>query len=68
MAKSKSAFKSGSGVWLWLGIAGVLLLQAAITYLPFLNSIFQTAPIGWDEWLRQAVAASRKVLSGVAGR
>ncbi|MCU0783512.1 MAG: cation-transporting P-type ATPase [Verrucomicrobia bacterium] len=42
-------FRNG---WLWLGIAGVLLLQAAITYLPFLNSIFQTAPIGWDEWLR----------------
>ncbi|MBN2505982.1 MAG: HAD-IC family P-type ATPase [Verrucomicrobia bacterium] len=38
--------------WLWLGIAGVLLLQAAITYLPFLNTMFQTAPIGRDEWLR----------------
>lgn len=42
-------FRNG---WLWLGIAGVLLLQACLTYLPFLNSIFQTAPIGWDEWLR----------------
>jgi len=42
-------FRNG---WLWLGIAGVLLLQAAITYLPFFNAIFQTAPIGWDEWLR----------------
>jgi len=33
-------------------IAGVLLAQVGLTYLPFLNSIFQTAPIGWDEWLR----------------
>ena len=42
-------FRNG---WLWLGIAGVLLLQAAITYLPFFNVVFQTAPIGWDEWAR----------------
>ncbi len=42
-------FRNG---WLWLGIAGVLLLQAGLTYLPFLNAVFQTAPIGWDEWVR----------------
>ncbi len=42
-------FRNG---WMWLGIAGVLLLQAGITYVPFFNTIFQTAPIGWDEWLR----------------
>jgi magnesium-transporting ATPase (P-type) len=44
--------------WLWLGIAGVLLLQAGLTYLPFLNTIFQTAPIGWNEWLRIIIAGS----------
>lgn len=42
-------FRNG---WLWLGIVGVLLLQAGLTYLPSLNVLFQTAPIGWDEWLR----------------
>ncbi|HNQ91006.1 MAG TPA: HAD-IC family P-type ATPase [Verrucomicrobiota bacterium] len=42
-------FRNG---WLWLGILGVLLLQAGLTYVPFLNAIFQTAPIGGDEWLR----------------
>ncbi len=46
---SLGLFRNG---WLWLGILGVLLLQAGLTYLPFLNTIFQTAPIGWDEWLR----------------
>ncbi len=51
-------FRNG---WLWLGIAGVLLLQAGITHLPFLNSVFQTAPIGWDEWLR-ILAAGLTVL------
>jgi Ca2+-transporting ATPase len=53
-------FRNG---WLWLGIAGVLLLQAAITYLPFLNSIFQTAPIGGEEWLR--ILAAGLVVLGV---
>jgi Ca2+-transporting ATPase len=42
-------FRNG---WLWLGIVGVMVLQAGITYLPFFNGVFQTAPIGWDEWLR----------------
>ncbi|MBE7499499.1 MAG: HAD-IC family P-type ATPase [Verrucomicrobiales bacterium] len=42
-------FRNG---WLWLGILGVFLLQAAITYLPFLNKVFKTTAIGWDEWLR----------------
>jgi signal peptidase II len=31
MAKTKSAFKSGSGVWLWLGIALVTLLLDQFT-------------------------------------
>ena len=42
-------FRNG---WLWAGIAGVLALQVALTYLPVLNKIFRTAPIGLDEWLR----------------
>ncbi|MCU0452824.1 MAG: cation-transporting P-type ATPase [Bacteroidetes bacterium] len=46
---SLGLFRNG---WLWLGLAAVLLLQAGITYMPFLNAIFQTAPIGWDEWPR----------------
>ncbi|HYG34926.1 MAG TPA: HAD-IC family P-type ATPase, partial [Clostridia bacterium] len=47
-------FRNG---WLWLGIVGVLVLQAGITYLPILNTLFRTAPIGWDEWLRILGAA-----------
>ncbi len=63
-------FRNG---WLWLGIAGVLLLQAGLTYLPFLNAVFQTAPIGWDEWLRilgasLAVLMLVEVQKGLAGR
>jgi len=54
---SIGVFRNG---WLWLGIAGVLALQAGLTYLPFLNAVFQTAPIGLDEW-------SRILGAGVAG-
>ena len=46
---SLGLFRNGC---LWLAIIGVLLLQAGLTYLPLLNTIFQTAPIGWGEWLR----------------
>lgn len=42
-------FRNG---WLWCGVVAVIVLQAGITYLPFLNALFQTAPIGVDEWLR----------------
>ena len=31
MAKSKSAFTSGSGVWLWLGIALITLILDQLT-------------------------------------
>lgn len=46
-------FRNG---WLWLGIVGMLLLQAALTHRPFLNAIFQTVPLGGGEWLRIAGA------------
>jgi len=56
---SLGLFRNG---WLWLGIAGVLLLQAGLTYVPLFNAIFQTAPIGWDEWLRIVGASLTGVL------
>ncbi len=42
--------------WLWSGIAGVIMLQVSLTYLPFLNRVFHTAPIGWREWVMIGVA------------
>jgi cation-transporting P-type ATPase F len=32
--------------------------QAAITYLPVMNTLFQTAPIGLDAWLRITLVAT----------
>jgi cation-transporting ATPase F len=41
-----------SNRWLWVGVAGTLLLQVALTHVPALNTVFRTAPLGADEWLR----------------
>jgi len=48
-----SMFKLGlfSNPWIWLGIAAMMLSQAALIYLPAMNWLFHTAPIGHDEWL-----------------
>ncbi len=39
---------------IWYGILVMALLQVALTYLPLLNRLFATAPIGWHEWLEIA--------------
>ena len=41
-----------SNPWIWVGIAVMLALQLAFTYLPFMNAAFHSAPIGLDSWLR----------------
>jgi Ca2+-transporting ATPase len=49
-----SPFKIGffKNRWLWFGIAGMVLLQILFTYAPFMQSIFSTGPLGFDEWWR----------------
>jgi Ca2+-transporting ATPase len=49
-----SPFKIGffSNRWLWFGVAGMVLLQMAFTYLPFMQNIFETAALGFGEWWR----------------
>jgi cation-transporting ATPase F len=50
--------------WVLVGVSVQALGQAAFTYLPAMNSIFATAPIGADAWLRilaVALAASAVV-------
>jgi len=44
--------------WLLVGVGAQAVGQAALTYLPAMNTLFQTAPIGWQTWLRiLAIAA-----------
>jgi magnesium-transporting ATPase (P-type) len=39
-----------SNPWIWAGIGSMAALQMALTYLPVMNRLFQTAPIGLEEW------------------
>jgi Ca2+-transporting ATPase len=49
-----SPFKIGffRNKWLWLGIAGMVVLQILFTYAPFMQRIFSTGPLGFGEWWR----------------
>ncbi len=44
--------------WLLVGVAAQAAGQAALTYLPAMNALFQTAPIGWEAWLRILIVAA----------
>jgi Ca2+-transporting ATPase len=39
-----------SNRWVLAGIPALLLLQAAFVYIPLMNRLFQSAPIGLREW------------------
>jgi Ca2+-transporting ATPase len=41
----------------WWGLAGELLGVAALMYVPFLQKIFSTAPLTWQEWAFMALFA-----------
>ena len=51
---TRSAWRIGlfSNRWIILGVSAQALAQLAITYLPAMNVLFETAPIGWAVWLR----------------
>lgn len=47
-----SAFHVGffSNMWVWAGALATVALQMLYTYTPFMNDLFQSAPIGWNHW------------------
>jgi cation-transporting P-type ATPase F len=49
---TRSIFQLGihSNPWIGLGMLLTVLTQLAFTYLPVMNNIFESAPIGWKEW------------------
>ncbi len=51
---TKSVFQLGffSNMWVFGGVAAMLLIQLVYTYLPVMNRLFQSAPIGLGSWLR----------------
>ena len=54
-----SMFRIGlfSNLWIYAGIATVLILQIAFIYWPLMNSVFGSAPIDTSAWLRAAAVA-----------
>lgn len=58
---SKSIFQLGffSNKWVFGGVITMLVLQIGYTYLPIMNRLFQSTPIGEDSW-------ARIVLAGIA--
>ena len=58
-----------SNRWLILGVAVQAVAQIAITYLPVMNTVFQTAPVGLDVWVRIfVIAAGISAIVGVEKR
>ncbi|MEN6628651.1 MAG: HAD-IC family P-type ATPase, partial [Sulfuricella sp.] len=45
-----------SNLWLWGGVAMMIVLQLFFTYAPVMNRLFASAPIGLDDWGRVVVA------------
>ena len=47
-----SMFKLGllSNPWIWGGIFAMACAQLSLTYLPIMNQLFHTAPIGLTDW------------------
>ena len=57
---TRSMFKIGlfSNRWLWAGLLAMGLSQAAFNYLPVMNWLFHSAPIGRDEWILTGLAGT----------
>jgi cation-transporting ATPase F len=68
---TRSVWRIGllSNRWILLGITLQAVGQLAITYLPAMNTMFNTAPIGVDVWLRiLAIAAVASLFVAVDKR
>ncbi|MEQ8853873.1 cation-transporting P-type ATPase [Gimesia sp.] len=52
LTKSMWALGLFTNRWIVVGVATMMALQLAFTYLPLMNYLFHTAPIGWDAWWR----------------
>jgi Ca2+-transporting ATPase len=55
---TKSVFQLGffSNMWVFVGVAVMLLVQIAYTYLPVMNRLFQSAPLDLGAWGRIVAA------------
>jgi len=44
-----------SNLWIWVGIAAMTMAQLLFTYMPLMNRLFHTAPIGIMDWVNIVV-------------
>jgi Ca2+-transporting ATPase len=44
-----------SNRWIWIGIGLMILAQLAFIYIPFMNTMFHSAPISLNHWLLMIV-------------
>ena len=52
LTKSMYALGVFSNRWIGVGVASMVILQLAFTYVPLMNHVFHSEPIGWDAWWR----------------
>ncbi|HSK99193.1 MAG TPA: HAD-IC family P-type ATPase [Rubrobacteraceae bacterium] len=54
-----SSLKMGlfSNRWIYVGIGAILVLQLGFVYLPFMNVLFGSAPLGPTDWMWATLAA-----------
>ncbi len=46
-----------SNRWIYVGIFVLLVLQAGFVYLPFMNAVFGSAPLGLEAWAKATLVA-----------
>ena len=59
--------------WMFYAVASSMMLLLAVIYIPFLQPIFNTMPLGWREWrvvlplllVPALVAEATKILAGL---
>lgn len=56
LTKSLTELGLFSNMWVFAGTAGMLLLQILYTYVPIMNRLFQSEPIGLLSWAKIMVA------------
>lgn len=51
---TKTMFQIGvfSNLWIWGGITIMMIFQLLLIYVPFMNTLFQTAPIDAGTWIK----------------
>lgn len=52
LERSSLALGLFSNRWIWLGVAATIALQALFTYVPLMNTLFETAPLTPAAWAR----------------